>query len=170
LLPGPPGEEELPDEDGEGGRPFWPPGPNVPAGPLPDPPIPTDVAVTVFDVSVPKTATWVPTVTSASDADALPDSRYVVDVLTSTVTVVPSWVVRVKVFVPTDFTVPNATGGVPPGPPGRSPGPPGPPGPPVPPMATLVAVTVPEASVPKTATWSPTLRVEKVGDVTDGSR
>ena len=93
-----------------------------PDGPFPCPPMPTDVAVTVFEVSVPKTTTWVPTVTSDSVADALPNSMYLVEELTSTVTVVPSWTVRVKASVPTDFTVPNAAGGAPPNPP--MPGPP----------------------------------------------
>jgi hypothetical protein len=37
-------------------------------------------------------------------------------------------------------------------------------------MATLVAATVSELSLPKTATWSPTLMVENVGEPTDGSR
>ena len=37
----------------------------------------------------------------------------------STVTIVPSWVVRVKVSLPTDLTVPTADGGLPP-PGGRS--------------------------------------------------
>ena len=43
-------------------------------GPIPGPPMPTEVAVTVFEESAPKTITWVPTVTSAREADALPNS------------------------------------------------------------------------------------------------
>ena len=78
---------------------------------------------------------------------------------------VPSWVVRVNVPIPTDLTVPTAAGGVPPGPPG-------PPGPPVggAPTATLVAVTVLEVSVPNTATWAPTVTLPKEGEVMSWSR
>jgi hypothetical protein len=38
------------------------------------------------------------------------------------------------------------------------------------PMATLVAVTVFDVSVPKTATCSPTVTLAMVGEVTPGSR
>ena len=37
-------------------------------------------------------------------------------------------------------------------------------------MPTLVAVTVSEDSVPKTATCSPTVTLAKVAELTDGSR
>ena len=43
-------------------------------GPPDGPPIPTEVAVTVLEVSVPNTATREPTLTSASDADPTPNS------------------------------------------------------------------------------------------------
>jgi hypothetical protein len=77
----------------------------------------TFVAVTVLEVSAPKAATWSPTLTVENVGELTDGSVYVVDEPTSTVTVVPSWAVRVKVSVPTDFTVPNAAGGVPPNPP-----------------------------------------------------
>ena len=82
-------------------------------------------------------------------------------------TVVPSCVVRVKLSVPTEATVPDAAGGVPPNPGaarahrGRRPS--------GPPTATLVAVTVLEASVPNTATCAPTLTSDSDGEVTAGS-
>jgi hypothetical protein len=71
------------------------------------------VAVTVLEVSVPNTATWAPTVTLPKEGEVTSWSRYVVELPTFTVTVVPSWVVRVNVPIPTDLTVPTAAGGVP---------------------------------------------------------
>jgi hypothetical protein len=54
--------------------------------------------------------------TLASEAEVTPKSRYVVVDETSTVTVVPAAVFTVKLFVPTETTVPKAAGG-----PSRSP-------------------------------------------------
>ena len=59
----------------------------------------TWVAVTVPELSVPKTATCSPTFTSAMVGELTPGSKYVVELSTSTVTVVPSWAVTVKMSV-----------------------------------------------------------------------
>ncbi len=127
----------------------------------------TVVAETLFEESVPITATCSPTVTLEKDGEDTLGSTYLVDEPTSTVTVDPLAVDRVKVSSPTDLTVPTAAGG-PPGPPG-----PKPPEPFAPaggaPMSTLVAVTVLEDSVPITATCSPTVTLEKDGEDTLGS-
>jgi hypothetical protein len=72
------------------------------------------VAVTVLAASVPKTTTWEPTLTSASDGVPEPNSMKVVLEDTSTVTVVLFSVVKVNESAPTEATVPMATGGVPP--------------------------------------------------------
>src|SRR5664280_879086 len=95
----------------DGGVPLGPPGPTGP--PVGGAPTATLVAVTVLEVSVPNTATWAPTVTLPKEGEVTSWSRYVVELPTFTVTVVPSWVVRVNVPVPTDLTVPTAAGGVP---------------------------------------------------------
>src|SRR5271166_4340401 len=144
--------------------------------PLPDPrgamrarggPISTVVAPTLFEDSVPITATCSPTVTLENDGEDTLGSTYLVDEPTSTVTVDPLAVDSVKVSSPTDLTVPTAAGG-PPGPPG-----PKPPEPCTPaggaPISTVVAVTVLEDSVPITATCSPTVTLEKDGEDTLGS-
>jgi hypothetical protein len=95
--------------------------PEVAVGsPLGGAPMATDVAVTTLEVSVPNTATCWPTVTLAMDGVVASWSRYLVELDTSTVTVVPSRVVIVKVLSPTDFTIPTAAGGLPP--PGGRPG------------------------------------------------
>jgi hypothetical protein len=154
--------------------------PALPEGPFPagggfDPvggsPMRTHVAVTVPDASVPTTATAVPTFRAAKVDVVTSGPTYFVESETSTVTAVPALVVMVKVPVPRDFTVPTAVGvggfpvgtGAPEGgadPAGGAGGAP---------MPTLAAVTVPEASVPKTATVVPTLTSAKVGEVTPGS-
>jgi hypothetical protein len=76
-------------------------------------PMRTLVAVTVFEDSVPVTATCSPTVTLEKDGEVTPGSTYFVEDPTSTVTVEPLAVVRVKVSSPTDLTVPTAVGGDP---------------------------------------------------------
>lgn len=57
----------------------WPMGPSPSASPAPPGPpgmpMPTEVAVTVEPLSVPKTATLLPTLTSAIDAEVTPTSR-----------------------------------------------------------------------------------------------
>ena len=72
--------------------------------------MPTEVAATVPEVSVPKTATISPTLTLAKVGDVTSWSRYVVAPVTSTVIVDPPWVVTVNVSVPTEATVPIADG------------------------------------------------------------
>jgi hypothetical protein len=54
-----------------GGDPEGPPGPPIPHGPLPFP-MATFVAVTVFEESLPKTATCDPTLTSVSEGEVTP--------------------------------------------------------------------------------------------------
>jgi uncharacterized membrane protein len=116
----------------------------------------------VFEVSVPTTATWEPTVTLEKLGAVTPRSRYVVVLLTFTVTTVPLREVSLKVFVPSELTVPRAAG--------RVPKPYAKWWPPKPPTRTLVAATVFEVSVPTTATWEPTVTLEKLGAVTPRSR
>ncbi len=70
----------------------------------------TRVAVTDSVVPDPKTATCSPTVTEAMFGELTPGSKYVVELSTSTVMVVPSWARTVNVPSPIDFTVPTAAG------------------------------------------------------------
>jgi hypothetical protein len=74
----------------------------------------TDVACTVPDELDPATATNSPALTFAKVGWVTPLSLYVVEEVTSTVVVDPSWPLTVKVFVPTTPTVPAVAGLAPP--------------------------------------------------------
>jgi hypothetical protein len=70
----------------------------------------TRVAVTEPEASVPNTATCSPTATEAMVGEVTPGSKYVVDLSTCTVTVVPSCAVMVNEPWPIVRTVPTAIG------------------------------------------------------------